>query len=294
MTPRSAAWRSRHCGRQRGHAVEHQPAEAGVVLGEVVERRRRRRAPAGRSRRGAQSKSLGHSTLNEKSTADSERVEDVGRREIGVASVTMREPVGGEVAALRCAQHDRAAPPSRARVRRDVAELGALAARDPEVRVGQAREVRRQQRVDEEHLEPALPEQPIALRDRQRRVLRRLGGVELGRIEVADLEEVDPVQVRARARAPPGGRRCSRGSAGPPSSPRDRRGARLAGAPDDVAHLEPERGVVVLDLDVGHLDEVAEPLLQAAPARRDGAPPRARRCWARRRAAARRCRRSGG
>ena len=49
--------------------------------------------------------------------------------------------------------------------------------------------------IDEEQLEPALPEQPVALVDGERRVLRGLGGVELGRIEVADLEEVDAVQV---------------------------------------------------------------------------------------------------
>src|SRR5262249_20156333 len=65
------------------------------------------------------------------------------------------------------------------------------------------------------------------------------------------------------ARGPPGGRRCSTGSAGPPSSPRDGRGARLTGAADDVADLEPERGVEILDLDLGHLDQVAEPLLEA-------------------------------
>ena len=58
-------------GIEQRQPVEHQPAEARVVLGEVVDLRRSAAARAGRRASGAQSKSVGQSTLNEKSTADS-------------------------------------------------------------------------------------------------------------------------------------------------------------------------------------------------------------------------------
>ena len=58
-------------GRREVEAVQHQAAEGRIVLGQVVDGRGVVDLWAGRSRRPRQSKSLGHSTLNEKSTSAS-------------------------------------------------------------------------------------------------------------------------------------------------------------------------------------------------------------------------------
>ena len=69
--PRSAGLRSRQCGHQQRQAVEHQPAEAGVVLREVVDLRARSRDSGGQTRSAGNRSRVGQSTLNEKSTAAS-------------------------------------------------------------------------------------------------------------------------------------------------------------------------------------------------------------------------------
>ena len=96
-----------------GQPVEHQPAEALVVLGEVVDRRARGGRPAGRCTSRPQSKSLGHSTLNENCDLGEQRVEAGGRRRRCPALARGAKRVAREVAARgRCAR------PARGRARR--------------------------------------------------------------------------------------------------------------------------------------------------------------------------------
>ena len=70
-TPRSAGLRSRHCGISSRHPVEHQPPEAGVVLGQIVDLRLLARARADNRAAAGSRNRVGQSTLNEKSTARS-------------------------------------------------------------------------------------------------------------------------------------------------------------------------------------------------------------------------------
>ena len=72
MTPISASLVAPHDGSKLVHAVEHDLAEGPVVLGEIVDRRRRGGRSGGQSGgTGAQSKSRPHSTLKENVTSAS-------------------------------------------------------------------------------------------------------------------------------------------------------------------------------------------------------------------------------
>ena len=84
-----------------GEPVEHEPAEAGVVLRQIVDRPASATARGGQTSAGLQSKSLGQSTLNENSTAES-----CGSKSVGA----LASPVAGtQCAACRSRSRPRGA-----------------------------------------------------------------------------------------------------------------------------------------------------------------------------------------
>ncbi len=180
-------------GTERRDPVQEELPEARVVAGEVVDvdgwLRSRRADPL---RFAVEVARAFH--LEGEVDRREHRVDDGGRLGI-VVRRDDPQPVDGEVTARGRAQDDR---PRRCREHRhaEVAALLPLAPLETQVIRRENGEVRRKQRVDEREGEPALPEQAVALRGRERRVERRLVGVELCRGEVRDLQEVDAVQGR--------------------------------------------------------------------------------------------------